>query len=76
MNVVPEQARLTLVSDPEFWHRRAEEARCLADRTADEKVKQTMLGVADVCDSFAIGAAMCSTYEIAISHVIGRTKGS
>jgi hypothetical protein len=39
----------------------------LADRTADEKVKQTMLGVADVCDSFAIGAAMCSIYEIALS---------
>jgi hypothetical protein len=56
-----------LVSDPGFWHRRAEEARRVANRTPDEKVKQTMLGVAEVCDSFAIGANMCSIYEIALS---------
>ena len=72
MNVVPEQARFTLVSNPEFWHRRAEEARRLADRTANEKVRQTVLGVAEVCDSFAIGAAMCSIYELALSS--RRTK--
>jgi len=35
-----------------------------------------MLMVAEVCDRFAIGAAMCSIYELAISHVIDRTKGS
>jgi hypothetical protein len=40
----------------------------------DETVKQTMLMVADVCDRFAIGAAMCSIYELALSHVIDETE--
>ena len=64
------------VNDPEFWHQRAEEARRLAERMSDGTAKQTMLMVAEVCDRFAIGAAMCSIYELAISHVIDRTKGS
>jgi hypothetical protein len=64
------------VSDPEYWHQRAEEARRLAERMSDETAKQTMLMVAEVCDRFAIGAAMCSIYGLAISHVIDRTKGS
>ena len=37
---------------------------------SDEMARQTMLMVAEVCDRFAIGAAMCSIYELAISHVI------
>jgi len=74
--MVPEQARFTLVSDPEFWHRRAEEARRLAERSIDKTTKQTMLMVAEECDRFAIGAAMCSLYELAVSRVIDETKGS
>jgi hypothetical protein len=64
------------VNDPEYWHQRAKEARLLAERISDETVKQTVLSVAVECDRFAIGAAMCSIYELAISHVIDRTKGS
>ena len=63
------------VNDPEYWDQRAKEARRLAERMSDE-AKQTMLMVAEMCDRFAAGAAMCSIYELAISHVIDRTKGS
>jgi adenylylsulfate kinase-like enzyme len=66
MNV--ETARSMLINDPGFWHQRAEEARRLAERMK-EMAKQTMLMVAKVCDSFAIGAAMCSIYEVALSPV-------
>ena len=65
-------ARSMLINDPGFWRQRAEEARRLAARMSDETVKQTMLMVADVCDRFAIGAAMCSIYELALSS--RRTK--
>jgi len=61
---------------PKYWHQRAKEARGLAERMSDESAKQTMLWVTEVCDRFAIGAAMCSIYELAVSHVIDRTKGS
>jgi hypothetical protein len=64
------------VNDPEYWDQRAKEARRLAERMGDQTAKQTMLMVAQVCDRFAIGAAMCSIYERAISHVIDRTRGS
>ena len=64
------------VNDPEYWHQRAKEARRLAERMIDETAKQTMLSVAEECDGFAVWAAMCSIYELAISHVIDRTKGS
>jgi len=63
-------------NDPQHWQRRAKEARLLAERMPDETAKQTMLMVAEECDKFAIKAAMCSIYELAISHVIDRTKGS
>ena len=64
------------VNDPEYWDQRAKEARRLAERMSDETAKQTMLMVAQVCEKFAIGAAMCSIYELAVRHVIDRTKGS
>ena len=64
------------VNDPEYWDQRAKEARRLAERMSDETAKQTMLMVAEVCDRFAIGAAMCSIYELAVRHVIDRTKRS
>jgi hypothetical protein len=58
------------VNDPEYWQQRAKEARLLAERMPDETVKQTMLSVAEECDRFAIRAAMCSIYELAVSRVI------
>ena len=63
-------------NDPQHWHRRAKEARLLAERMPDETAKQTMLMVAEACDMFAIGAAMCSLYELAVSCVIDWTKRS
>ena len=62
------------VNDPEYWHQRAKEARILAEQMGDEMAKQTMLMVAQVCEKFAIGAAMCSIYEVAVSRVIDETK--
>jgi hypothetical protein len=62
------------INDPQYWHQRAKEARRLAERMPDETIKQTMLSVAEECDGFAIGAAMCSVYELAISRVIEQTK--
>ena len=63
------------VNDPEYWDQRAKEARRLAERMSDE-AKQTMLMVAEMCDRFAAGAAMCSIYELALNRVIERTNGS
>ena len=48
----------------------------MAERTIDKTARQTMLMVAEVCDGFAIGAAICSIYELAVSRVVDRTKGS
>jgi hypothetical protein len=63
-------------NDPQHWQQRAKEAHLLAERKSDETVKQAMLMVAEECDRFAIGAAMCSIYELAVSRVIDETKGS
>ena len=63
----------------EYWQLRAGEARELAEWMSDETAKQTMLMVAEVCDRFAIGAAMCSIYELAVraaTRSIDETKGS
>ena len=54
------------VNDPEYWNQRAKEARLLAERISDETVKQTVLSVAEECDGFAVWAAMCSIYELAV----------
>jgi hypothetical protein len=62
------------INDPQYWDQRAKEARRLAERMHDETIKQTMLSVAEECDGFAIGAAMCSVYELAVSRVIEQTK--
>ena len=56
-------------NDPQHWQRRAKEARLLAERMPDETTKQTMLMVAEECDKFAIKAAMCSIYELAVTRV-------
>jgi hypothetical protein len=37
--------------DSEYWYDRAEEARVLAEQMVDETAKQTMLMVAEDCDS-------------------------
>ena len=60
--------------DPEYWHERAKEARRLAERMTDETAKETMLSVAEVCERFAVWAAMCTIYEVAVSRVIDETK--
>ena len=57
------------VNDPEYWQQRAKEARLLAERMPDETAKQTMLSVAEECDKFAIKAAICSIYELAVSRI-------
>ena len=62
-------AQCTGCQRPQYWQHRAKEARLLAERVIDETAKQTMLSVAEVCDRFAIGAAMCSIYELAVSRV-------
>jgi hypothetical protein len=36
----------SIISDPEHWRNRAEEARTLADQMSDEASKQTMLRIA------------------------------
>ena len=73
MEAVRERARsMPIAPDvnyPEYWQQRAKEARLLAERMPDETVKQTMLRVAEECDKFAIKAAMCSIYELAVSRV-------
>ena len=65
--------------DPEYWNERAKEARRLAERMIDETAKETMLSAAEVCDRFAVWAAMCSIYELAVraaTRSIDATKGS
>jgi len=48
------------IDDPEYWNERAKEARRLAERMIDETAKETMLSVAEHCDTFAIRAAIPS----------------
>jgi hypothetical protein len=43
--------------DPEHWHRRAEQARVLAERMSDETAKQAMFMVADDYDQLAVRAS-------------------
>jgi hypothetical protein len=64
------------IDDPEYWHQRAEEARQLAARMTDETVKQTMLMIAEDCDSFAARAVMRYFDKLFVRRVIGETKGS
>ena len=53
--------------DSGYWHRRAEEARVLAEQMSGERNKERMLKVADDYDELAVRAAIRS---------IGKTKGS
>jgi hypothetical protein len=54
-------------NNPEHWHRRAEEARVLAEQMRDETTKKLMLRIADDYDDLAVNAAIRSMDE---------TKGS
>ena len=64
------------IDGPGYWHQRAEEARHLAARMTDEKVKQTMLMVAEDCDSFAVRAVMRYFEKLFASRGNDQTKGS
>ena len=55
---------------PGYWHRRAEEARALAQQMSNEKAKETMLMVAADCDRFAVRATMRHFDELAVRRVI------
>ena len=61
---------------PGYWHRRAEEARALAQQMSNEKAKETMLMVAADCDRFAVRAAMRSIDELFVRRIINEMKGS
>ena len=63
-------------NNPEYWHRRAEEARVLAERMSNERTKKMMLKVADDYDELAVRAAIRSIDELAVSRVIDETKES
>ena len=60
---------------PGYWHQRAEEARHLAAKMTDETAKQTMLMVAEDCDSFAVRAVMRYFEKLFASRVIDETEG-
>ena len=60
---------------PGYWHQRAEEARRLAERMTDKTAKQTMLMVAEDCDSFAVRAVMRYFEKLFASRVIDETEG-
>jgi hypothetical protein len=40
-------------NEPEYWHKRAEQARVLAEEYSDEMAKETMPRVAEDCDKLA-----------------------
>ena len=50
-------------NDPRYWHRRAEEARVLAEQMSGERNKERMLKVADDYDELAVRAAIRSIGE-------------
>ena len=65
--VVRERARSMPIAphfnDPEYWYKRAEEARVLAERMSNERTKKMMLRVADDYDQLAVKAAIRSIDE-------------
>ena len=53
-------------TDPEYWHKQAEEARVLAEELSGELTKAMMLRVAEDCDKLA---------DMPV-HLVGTTNGS
>lgn len=47
----------SLVDNPEYWRKRAEEARTLAEQMRDPQTKALMLGVAESYEKIAKWAA-------------------
>jgi hypothetical protein len=47
-------AELSKISDPEYWRRRAEEARTLADELTDPETKRKMIKIAEDYETLAI----------------------
>ena len=45
-------------NDPQYWHRRAEEARAHAKQMSNERHKEMMLKIADDYDDLAVKAAV------------------
>jgi hypothetical protein len=50
-------AELSKISDPEYWRRRAEEARTLADELTDPETKRKMIKIAEDYETLAIRGA-------------------
>jgi hypothetical protein len=47
-------AELSKISDPEYWRRRAQEARTLADELTDPETKRKMIKIAEDYETLAI----------------------
>jgi hypothetical protein len=60
------------LTDPKYWHQRAEEARISATRMSDERTKKTMLKIADDYDALAVKAAVRSVEAHAVDRVLGK----
>ena len=50
-------------NDPEYYRRRAEEARVLAEQTTDQTAKKLMLWIVDDYDDQAVRAAIRAAGE-------------
>ena len=48
---------MSKINDPQYWRRRAEEARTLADELTDPDAKRKMLNIAKDYETLAIRAA-------------------
>jgi hypothetical protein len=47
---------MSKISDPQYWRRRAEEARTLADELTDPEAKRKMLKIAETYEQLSVRA--------------------